>query len=127
MPRNKRSTLSNDAAQLHFIFDAAMVVNKLLADNGGDDLNTFPHALGNKTYELYSGRIKTDATNEVLFDFVLTELDTGRWDTTKVLQITQIDDGNWEIIGLTKVRMILLKDNMLLSVCDRIIFNGIKS
>ena len=101
--RKARSLANDDTRVINFIYDAVMAIDTIIVEKNISDLRSFFPCVGNRTFLLYSGRIRTDTSNNVLFDFVLSDLNIEKWQTERVQEIKQLSSGNWEIIGLSKV------------------------
>ncbi|XP_045201010.2 retinal guanylyl cyclase 2-like isoform X2 [Mercenaria mercenaria] len=102
--RQTRSVSNDDISVINFIYDAVMAIDTLISDKNVSDLGQLFHLLANRTFQLYSGKIRTDISNNVLFDFVLSDLDIEKWESNQAQEIKQLQDSSWEIIGLREVR-----------------------
>lgn len=98
-----QSVPNGNESEINFIYDAIMAIDKLISDTNGSELETLFHLLSNRTFLLHSGQIRTDSINNVLYDFVLTELDVEEWEVERVQEIKQRYDTSWEIFGLKMV------------------------
>jgi hypothetical protein len=106
--RKSRSVTNDDTIVINFIYDSVMSLDALSADRNISDIRSFFRSIGNRTFLLYSGTIKTDISNNVLFDFVLSDMNIEQWQIDRVQEIKQLSDGNWAIIGLSKVPFFVL-------------------
>ena len=89
--------------EYNYIFDSVLLLDhafRTFPSHTDVDLDRLFEGIRNSTLDLHSGKVVTDVSNEILYDFVLYDFDAVTMKYVKVQEVIQAQDGSWKLLGI---------------------------